>query len=47
MNNNETYYTITSLTACVFHEITVMAKTIKGFGERSSKNTTMGVGKDH
>ncbi|XP_037775312.1 LOW QUALITY PROTEIN: uncharacterized protein LOC119572333 [Penaeus monodon] len=43
MNNNETYYTITSLTACVFHEITVMAKTIKGFGERSSKNTTMGV----
>ncbi|XP_047481034.1 uncharacterized protein LOC125033502 isoform X3 [Penaeus chinensis] len=43
VTNNETYYIITNLTACVFHEITVMAETIKGFGERSYENTTMRV----
>ncbi|XP_027209268.2 uncharacterized protein [Penaeus vannamei] len=43
LNYNETHYRITNLTACVSHEIIVMAKTIKGFGDTSAGNTTMAV----
>lgn len=47
VNGNESNYEITGLTACVFHEISVMAETIKGFGVRSCDNTSMAVGKVH
>ncbi|ROT81278.1 hypothetical protein C7M84_025566 [Penaeus vannamei] len=43
VNGNESNYEITGLTACVFHEISVMAETIKGFGVRSCDNTSMAV----
>lgn len=45
LDNNQYRYEITNLTACVPHEITVMAETIKGFGEGSTNYTTMAVGK--
>ncbi|XP_042884081.1 uncharacterized protein LOC122260749 [Penaeus japonicus] len=43
LNSSQAEYEIRNLTACVLHEITIMAETIKGFGEGNVSDTSMAV----
>ncbi|XP_042881990.1 uncharacterized protein LOC122259333 isoform X2 [Penaeus japonicus] len=43
LNSSQTEYEITNLTACVPHEIIIMAETIKGFGKGNVSDTSMAV----